>query len=60
MFSGGIEWEYPSMDICTGCKHELPNGPADMEIDAMDPFVPMVLLCAPCAMEIDPDVELLL
>ena len=48
------------MDICTGCRKELTDGPADMEIDAMDPYGPLVLLCAPCALEINPDAELLL
>lgn len=44
----------PVRDYCTGCGRPMPDGPAVMHLDAMDPDGPLVLLCAACAQELKP------
>ena len=42
------------MDACTACARELPNGPAHMDLDAMEPEGPLVFLCVDCTYFIYP------
>lgn len=35
-------------DTCTACGRDLPEGPSEMHLDALDPEGPLVLLCAEC------------
>jgi len=44
-------------DLCTSCGAVLPDGPHRMHLDGMEPEGPLVLLCAECAADIDPDDE---
>lgn len=46
-----------TVDACTSCGRDLPEGPSEMHLDALDPQGPLVTLCAECSEAFTENVE---